>query len=471
MKKIYYLLLIPAVIFALTSCEKLLTDQAENQISDISEMMQTPQDARDVLNGAYDVLVNGLDGQMQVIHELLSDNVAQPISNDRLIAVYDRTTASFNSTTGGAYGELYLSVFRANLIIKYTRDIPGISESEITQLENEARFVRALAHFWVLKAYAQPWGYTSSNNHLGIVIREEPLATPIPRSTVAECYNFIQNDLVDAFNNLAPNNGAYANKYAAASLLAYTYFLQNDFTNCKLYCDEVINSGMYSLEPTLDTFHAMDSLYQFVPNPEMIFGGYSYEPFNDVRNEDFTNAYRSFSVQGATMSLSEEIYSLITNNPLDNRQEWVKSDQGQFQLLRFGTQETNAMAINFFPIPVLRLTVLHLIRAEACAELGTDLSTAIGDVNAIRERAFGNASLNMPDGSGSAAIIEAARLEFRKETVGEGLWVDQLKRRGARGEIITIRNAPWNCNGMVIQFPQSEGTGVSFVFNPEGGCN
>ena len=55
--------------------------------------------------------------------------------------------------------------------------------------------------------------------------------------------------------------------------------------------------------------------------------------------------------------------------------------------------------------------------------------------------------------------------------MGEGLWVDQLKRRGARGENINVRNAPWNCNGMAIQCPQSEGTGVSFVFNPQGGCN
>lgn len=471
MKKIYFTLLVSMVIIALTSCEKLLTDQADNQISNISEMMETPDDARNVLNGAYDVLVNGLDGQMQIIHELLSDNVAAPISNDRLTSVYDRTTATFNSTTGSAYSELYLAVFRANLILKYSKDISGISADELTRLENEARFIRALAHFWVLKAYAQPWGYTPSNNHLGIVIREEPLATPLPRSTVADCYSFIQEDLLSAYNTLPENNGPYASKYAAASLLAYTYFLQNDFTKCKQYCDEVINSNLYSLEPTLDTFHALDSLYQYAENPEMIFGGISYEPFNDVRNEDFTNMYRSYSVQGATMSLSQDAYDLFATNPLDNRNSWVQAAQGQFQLLRFGTQATNTNRINFFPIPILRLTVLKLIRAESCGELGTDLTTAIDDVNDIRERAFGNTSQNLNAGAGSAEIIDAARLEFRKETMGEGLWVDQLKRRGARGENINVRNAPWNCNGMAIQFPQSEGTGVSFVFNPQGGCN
>lgn len=471
MKKIYYILSISAVIISLTSCEKLLNDQADNQISDVAELMETPEDARNVLSGAYDVLVNGLDGQMQILHELLSDNVAQPISNDRLTAVYDRTTATFNTTTASAYSELYLAVFRANLILKYSKEIPGISGDELTQIENEARFIRGIAHFWVLKGFAQPWGYTPGNSHLGIVIRQEPLATPLPRSTVAECYSFIQEDLISAYNNLPVNNGVYANRNAAAAILAYTYFLQNDFSNCKLYCDEVINSNVYSLEPTLDTFHALDSLYQYVPNPEMIFGGYSYEPFNDVRNEDYTNVYRSYSVQGATMSLSQEAYDLISNNPLDNRQNWVQSAQGQFQLLRFGTQQTNGNRINFFPIPVLRLTILKLIRAESCGELGTDQSTGIQDINDIRERAFGNASQNLSGGASASEIIDAARLEFRKETIGEGLWVDQLKRRGARGENITVRNAPWNCNGMAIQFPQSEGTGVSFVFNPQGGCN
>ena len=48
-----------------------------------------------------------------------------------------------------------------------------------------------------------------------------------------------------------------------------------------------------------------------------------------------------------------------------------------------------------------------------------------------------------------------------------GLWVEQLQRRGAM-EDITIRNAPWNCPGMALQFSASEGNVAGFEFNEFG---
>lgn len=457
-------------IFA-ASCEKILSDKADNQIPDLAELIQSPQDAQNVLNGAYDVLVNGLDGQMQAISELLSNNLVAPLSNtDLLLPVYDRTTSTFNTATAAAYNEFYIAIFRANLLLKYAKDVPGLSSDELNRIEGEAKFIRAMGHFWVVKNYAQPWGYTPNNNHLGIVIRSEPTPEPLPRNTVAEVYSFIQDDLLSAINALPETNNVYASKYSAAALLAYIYFLQNDFPNCVTYSDMVINSGNYSLEPTLDTFHAHDSLYQFIPNPEMIFGAKSTVMLNDIRNDEFVG-YRKLSVQGARLSLSQECYNLFADNPLDLRNSWVEQNGSQYLLLRFGTSITNSKAINFFDIPVVRLTMIKLIRAESLGELGQNLSTAIEDINDIRERAFGSEIMNLSSGTSASDIIAAARNEFRKEMVGEGYWVDQLKRRGARGENITVRNAPWNCNGMAIQFPQNEGSGKGFIFNPEGGCN
>ena len=55
--------------------------------------------------------------------------------------------------------------------------------------------------------------------------------------------------------------------------------------------------------------------------------------------------------------------------------------------------------------------------------------------------------------------------------MGMGLWVEQLQRRGAMGEDIMIRNAPWDCPGMALQFSASEGNVAGFEFNEVGGCN
>jgi hypothetical protein len=67
-------------------------------------------------------------------------------------------------------------------------------------------------------------------------------------------------------------------------------------------------------------------------------------------------------------------------------------------------------------------------------------------------------------------LKDSIYLQRRLEMAFEGDWTLQLRRRGTRGEDIQIRQAPWDCPGMLIQFPQTENT-AGFIFNEEGGCN
>ena len=114
---------------------------------------------------------------------------------------------------------------------------------------------------------------------------------------------------------------------------------------------------------------------------------------------------------------------------------------------------------------------MMLIRAEAYANLNSNLDVAIADINAIRDRAFPDTPFHVADGTSGQALIDIIQEEFRKETFCEGYWIDVERRNGVAGGSVFIRDAPWNCPGMAIQFPNSEGTGADFVFNPEGGCN
>ena len=104
--------------------------------------------------------------------------------------------------------------------------------------------------------------------------------------------------------------------------------------------------------------------------------------------------------------------------------------------------------------------------------MGSNLDQAADDLNAIRNRAGITSEVYLlgPDAT-AEDVITAARHEYRKETLGMGLWVEQLQRRGAMGEDIMIRNAPWDCPGMALQFSASEGNVAGFEFNEVGGCN
>lgn len=468
MKKITYILLVSLVSIGFTGCKKWLEVDPEGVIL-AEDAIRTPDDLQRLLNSCYDVLGNVFDGNVQNMAELMSDNLTRPLNNMDLTSVYDREVTFFNSTTNAVYLDLYRAVYRSNELIRNIDLVENLSSTESTRLQAEARFIRALSHYWVLKIWSQPWGYTPDNSHLGIVIREEAGPFPKPRSTVAESYAFIIADLEYAFENLPETNTGYADRYSAAALLAQVLFQKMDYAGAVNYANEVINSGHYSLEPTLDAFHAFTGDAYLTPIPETVFGINSYNSSSliDYRNEGFRKNYWP-EASGAQLSYSQELFNFFNLTPTDGRiAAWLREADGQVQTLKFGT---NAEESYLFSIPVIRLTHILLIRAEAIAESGGDLSIAISDINEIRARAFGEGVNQLAPGSSAAQIIAAARDEFRKETISEGYRIDQIKRIGAKGETMLVRGAPWNCPGMAIQFPNSEFTGNEFVGNPEGGC-
>jgi hypothetical protein len=111
-----------------------------------------------------------------------------------------------------------------------------------------------------------------------------------------------------------------------------------------------------------------------------------------------------------------------------------------------------------------------LMRAECIVETAGDKSKAISDVDKIRKRAYDTNWVAIDPLISMSALKDSIRHQRRLELAFEGDWTLQLRRRGAKGENIKIRNSDWNCPGMLLQFSQNENT-AGFIFNPEGGCN
>lgn len=464
MKKISYFILAIGLALGIASCEKMLEYPPEGAIL-AADALKTPDDAQRLLNSCYDVIGNLFDGKYQNICELMSDNMAEPNGLD-FNAVYNRETNFFTPTTNGTYGDFYYAIYRCNSLMKNFDLIEGLSDVERTHMEAEAKFIRAFCHFSVVKIWAQPYGSTPTNSHLGIILKRDASNEPLARSTVEESYAFIIEDLMYAYNNLADNNGNYATKNAAAGLLGMVYFQMNNYTKAVEYVNYAIGAPdevpFYQMSDTLDRFPENPG-----ENPEIIFGVVSSNPganHIDQRTDNFIGNYNAGGVLPPNLMLSNELYQFTSLNSADDRLGWMQSSGGKYKNRRFENKV-------FFNIPIIYLTELRLIRAECLGEMGGDLSDAIADINAIRDRAFGAGLNDLSSGSTPAEVIAAARREYRIETMGEGKWIDQLKRIGAKGENIVVRNAPWNCPGMALQFPNSEFTSALFVGNPEGGCN
>lgn len=462
--KINSKLFVPLFALAFIGCEDYLdVDPVGNTLTQ-DEALQTPQDYENILNSCYDVIANYKNGRLQVLNDLLSDDLDAPNASSDYNEVYNRNMLFFNGTIGGVYGEPYIAIMRANsLIDALSNGSAGVDDARKQVMEAECRFIRALGHFDVVTGWAQPYGFSGNNEHPGIAIRTSvDIQSLPPRESVGVAYAQIISDLEFAKDNLPNDNGSYASKYAAEALLAKVYFQMNDHATAKSYADAVINSGVFSLDPgnsdTLNRFREGDV------SSEAIFWTVSQD--NDQRSGAFTGNYRTDLGNEPTLRVSQELYALFGTDTADQRSSWLTVFNEGAANEYIGLNKFNRQ---YFSVPVLHLTDLHLLRAECAALIGTDLTVAINDVNALLERAFGDNSRNLGANASAQIVLDEIHKQRRIEMVGEGNRIQQQKRRGASGEAIIIRNAPWDCNGMVLQFPISEQTDI-FPLNQTGGC-
>ena len=442
------------LVLSLASCDHLLEFEpgdvilAEDAINDASDLQR-------LLVSNYDVLANLYGGRVQIVNELRGPNFGVPDNSLDFTAVYNRETTFFTGINGGIYTDFYYAIYRSNVVIENFNIVEELAENDRIRLEAEARFIRAICHWGAVKIFAKPFGYTANNDHAGIPLRIAPNQNPLPRATVGEVYTQILLDLEYAAANLPQENGPYATQYAAEAYLSQVHFLMGDYAKAAQYSTNVISSGNFSLDDDLDRYETD------IINPESIFGIIS-QP-NDFRSSWFRDNLRSDNTANPQLAFSENFaFFMNLSGGADGRSAWYT--QGVRPLInRFNEKE-------YFNIPLAHLTLMHLIRAESLGELNQELETAIADINAIRDRAYGSGVNPLSELSSPEEIIDAVRVEFRKETVCEGLWVEQLLRRGALGETIEIRGASWDCPGMSLQFSNSETTVQGFELNEEGGC-
>jgi hypothetical protein len=459
MKKI---LLIITIIGGLliSGCENLL------EINPVSEgvilekdALKTKSDLQELLNAAYDVVNGFYGGRFQRTSELLGDNmVLKDGITTEMVNIYKRYTTGY-FTDNESYDQAYICILRANLVMENIGNVTRMTDADATRMVAEAKFLRGIAHFAVVRLFAQPYGYTADNSHPGVAIKLNSKVELLPRNTVAQVYTQVLADLKDAESALPESNSnfVYATKWAAKAALAQVYFQMHDYANAFTKANDVVQNGPF-------TFIANFANYQ---------PGLSEDIFKLVSNEasgkrvggDF-GSYRSDGTNNPDIRLDKNVYKNVVKAGTGD-----KRTDGWYKVFNAG-QDNEYVALtkfNFeFPtVPVYHLTEIKLLRAEAAMlKNPVDKATAIKDVNDIRGRAYGNTSRNLATTAADDVVLSAVRTERRLELMGEGYRLHDLKRRGSAGEDIEIRGVDWDYVGLVIQFGASEANEL-FKANPE----
>jgi len=258
MKKIFnfiFIILLTGSMLIMSSCgDDFLVKQPSGTAA--GTVMESEEGVESLLIGTY----SSMQGQQRFGGAIGTDwTYGSGASDDCYKGTSSGDQINFNSVEryealpSNAYmlnrwDDCYDGVARANLTLEYlwatqAGDNP-IEEERATQIEAEAKFLRAWFHFKANRIFEKiPYVITETE------LNGEMLPEEIPN--VDEGWDEMEEDLQFAIDNLPETcplgEVGRANKYSAMAVKAHAHMYQNELSSAKTLLDGIINSGMYSL--------------------------------------------------------------------------------------------------------------------------------------------------------------------------------------------------------------------------------
>jgi hypothetical protein len=453
-----------------TSCEKLLEIELNDRIPNDYAITST-RDLQLVLNGAYDGLQSGslLGGNPVLYAELLADDAIigneQKLNRFGKYEIYSMTTSPQITEIASFWSAAYSAINRANNVI-YAIDNNLIDDSDFDlykdKLKGEALFIRAVAHFELVRFFAKPYDVDNrgNNSQLGIPYRLLPSFLPdsldAPRESVEVVYANIIADLT-ASKTLLESAGVLtalstASAMASTAMLARVCFFSGDYINAAQYADEVIESTYYELA---DNVTEIFNLSGNVSNPEVIFQIVNIVTDN---SNSLIDAYSR--AKNPLFQTNSTIYNMYNAN--DQRRNLITKYFVVYYVKKYDESLLDGVSQPLNRV-YLRLAEMHLIRAEANLIPGGNGNAidAFESYNALRMRAFGDNYT--PETVALNDLLDSVRNERRRELCFEGDRYHNLKRLK-----LPLRNGlEWNSDAPIFKIPADEMSGNSLmVQNP-----
>jgi len=373
--------------------------------------------------------------------EISTTNQTQFFNQDQQ-QFYSYSLTPLNSEVATLWQFPYESLYQVNDVLDGIANNTNLSASFIQQITGEMKVVRALYYFNMINLFGGVPLVTSTDYNT---------TAHLPRAGVDTIYTQILADLTDAITKLPagyPSAGrARPNLYTAQALLAKVYLYQGQWQDAYNEADSIVNSNVYSLEPSVANVFldgSQEAIWQLpAANPQL--GTETAEALNFVTNSGVTPNYL----------VTPFLLSQFEAGDL-RLQDWIGISVVNSENLYYPFKYKNVYATDL-PVEdymIFRLAEVLLIRAEAAAHLN-NLSQALMDVNTIRSRAGLPAST--ANATSQTAVLAAVMKERQTELCFEwgNRWFD-LKRTGTAGTILGAEKTGWQSNAALYPVPQGE---------------
>lgn len=342
-----------------------------------------------------------------------------------------QTASEFTSSTSSsnvAWKSPYIVIGRANRIIAAAEGgaLSDAAEAKATidQYAAEAKVLRALAHFDLVRIYGKP--YTEDQGaSLGVPLVTEVLesnAKPA-RSTVAEVYTQVVKDLTEAISSNAlatETEPGYVSVWGAKAILSRVYLNMGDYANALSVAEDIIKNSGAALWTRDQYFKAWDAS---TPNEsEFLFrlnvaGSDDNNDLNGIGNLQQRDGYKE-------MVATKKFVDMLTSDPKDVRNDMFLPAKAEKEVAVYGTNKVFLNKLrgqggnlrNVTIVPIIRLSEVYLTAAE-CAFRNNDKTKAVEYLNdLVKNRTTTVASLATVDN----ITLDRILIERRKELIGEG---------------------------------------------------
>ncbi|HEY8928842.1 MAG TPA: RagB/SusD family nutrient uptake outer membrane protein [Mucilaginibacter sp.] len=383
--------------------------------------------------------------------------------------VYDITFNSQNSDISGFWTDCYQGIANANAAILYIPQIKNFGEPAVqSRLMGESRFMRALFYFYLVQLYGD----------VPMPLENTSFANGLPRIPQAQVYAQIQSDLKFAVANCWPksklggNDVGRASQEAAKALLGKVYLTLHDYANAKTTFEDLINNNHITLlQNYADLFDGKhennaESLFEVqfstdnnndTQGLQNLYGSYAGPPISGETFDQHTPGY------GGTVVMATAFYSdTVFSKPYT----WASQYDARYKVsINHDRYDGNGNTMSWWVDPglptvrkydisnsdidvyhsgknlyYLRSADVFLMYAETLNELG-QTNEALAPLNKVRERAFGNGSVDFGP-TDQASLREIIMDERTRELGAEGWrWFD-LKRTGTLVQRLKRYNDP-----------------------------
>ncbi|TVZ57150.1 SusD-like starch-binding protein associating with outer membrane [Lutibacter sp. Hel_I_33_5] len=447
MKTLKYILLIVLTAIGI-SCENDLNIEPAQSIS-TETALSSEDNIINILIGAYDEAGQGptFGGQTQIIADLLG-NSGQVGWGGSFIdprQLNNKSILTNNVFVRDLWYNSYEIINQSNLVID---NISLVTSGKANQVEGEAKFLRALSYFDLVRLFGKQYTAGGANSQLGVPLQLKGIIEyaedlSIARNTVEEVYTQIINDLNEAYNKLPASNSYFVDKYAAKALLSRVYLQQGAYANARDAAHDVLQSSGHSLTPTF-----AGAFNNNVDSSEDIF---AFQVTSQTGAQQLINFYASQANGGRQGDITIQpgylaLFDDVANDIRDNF-NYVSPDNGEDLTSKYTNQFAN--------ISMFRIAEMHLIRAEANFREGSSLGLApLVEINTLRARSSAS-----PLGAVTLALILNER---ELELAFEGFFLHDYKRTQR-----TVAGISFDSDSLVLPIPDLEmDTNSKMVQNP-----